>query len=246
MTPEEEPHLAVGAYVLHALPPGEEAAFENHLAGCATCRRDVAALRETAAALADEESAPVPQDLRARTLDAIGGVRQDRRRTRTSPATGRRALVLALAASLAAAAALGGIAAWQHTKATDARTQATQARTANRELTDVVTAPDATLHVGELSGGGTAAVVVSRAQARAVFTAENLPALSGGKVYELWYASGGGALRPAGLVPGRAGTATRLLDGALAGAVAVGVTVEPSGGSRQPTSEPLGLIPITA
>jgi hypothetical protein len=32
MTRDNDPHLAVGAYVLHALHPGEEAALENHLA----------------------------------------------------------------------------------------------------------------------------------------------------------------------------------------------------------------------
>ncbi|QFR02133.1 zf-HC2 domain-containing protein [Streptomyces phaeolivaceus] len=53
MTPDEEPHpdphQAVGAYALHALPPDEEAVFERHLDTCAACRRELAELTEAAA-----------------------------------------------------------------------------------------------------------------------------------------------------------------------------------------------------
>ena len=35
-----------------------------------------------------------------------------------------------------------------------------------------------------------------------------------------------------------------VLEGALTGAVAVAVTVEPEGGSQQPTSEPFVVVPL--
>ncbi|USQ86227.1 anti-sigma factor [Streptomyces phaeoluteigriseus] len=245
MTPQEDPHLALGAYVLHALPPAEEAAFENHLAGCETCRDEVASLQEAAAALATVHAMPVAPHLRADTLDAITRVSQDRPRHRARTA-GRRALHLVLAASIAAVAALGGTAVWQHSQAEDARAEAARVRSTNEALTDVVTAPDATLHTAELTGGATAAVVVSRDRGSAVFTAQGLPDLTGDKVYELWYAADTGALRPAGLLDGGMERDARVLEGALAGAVAVGITVEPSGGSKQPTTEPLGLISLTS
>ncbi|MFH9860360.1 anti-sigma factor [Streptomyces sp. NPDC017202] len=151
----------------------------------------------------------------------------------------------ALAASIAAAALFGGVAAWQYSRADDARDRAARADTAGRALTEVVTAPDATLHSGSLTGGGAAAVVVSRSEARAVFAAQDLPALTGDKVYELWYAAEAGDLRPAGLLPGTAEQASRVLRGPPAGVVAVGITIEPAGGSRQPTTDPLAVIPIT-
>ncbi|MGW0338062.1 anti-sigma factor [Streptomyces sp. NPDC003011] len=245
MTLQEDPHLALGAYVLHALPPAEEAAFENHLASCETCGHEVASLQEATASLAAVHATPVPPRLRASTLDAITRVSQDRPRHRTHTA-GRRALHFILAASIAAVATLGGTAIWQHSKAEDARAQAAQARSTNEALTDVVTAPDATLHTAELTGRATAAVVVSRAQGSAVFTAQGLPVLTGNKVYELWYAADTGALRPAGLLQGEMKQSARLLEGPLAGAVAVGITVEPPGGSRQPTTEPLGIISLTS
>ncbi|QNP61485.1 anti-sigma factor [Streptomyces genisteinicus] len=239
------PHLAAAAYVLHALPPAEEAAFENHLAGCAQCRREVDEFRSTTLRMADAEALPAPPRLRARVLDAVARTPQDR--IRPAPRA-RRTLRLALAASLAAAAALGGIAAWQHTRADDARQQAAtareEARSAGAALADVLTAPDATIHAATLADGASAAVVVSRRQGESAFTASDLPALTEGKVYELWYAAAAGDLRPAGLLPGGAEQTARVLDGPLGDAVAVGITVEPAGGSTQPTTKPLGIIPI--
>ncbi|OQR62279.1 hypothetical protein B6E66_20665 [Streptomyces maremycinicus] len=248
MTPEEDPHRAIGAYVLYALPPAEEHAFENHLAGCDQCHREAVDLLETTARLgAAVRGVPVSPQARARTLQAVAHTRQDRPPHRPR-APGRRALRLALAASIVAAAVLGGVAVRQHVEADDARARAVraeqQARTAGAAITEVLTAPDATVHTGDLTGGTTAAVVVSLDQARAVFAAYGLPALTGGKVYELWYAAEAGDVRPAGLVAGSAPNGTHVLKGSPAAAVAVGVTVEPAGGSPQPTTEPLGIIPL--
>ncbi|MFF2776043.1 anti-sigma factor domain-containing protein [Streptomyces sp. NPDC058052] len=253
MTTPGDPHLGAAAYVLHALPAAEEAAFENHLAGCETCRQDVAEFRRTAARLASAETAPVPEQLRARVMEQISRTPQDRLRPAARPrggSRGRTGLRLALAASIAAAAVLGALAAREHADAEEARAQAAQAqeqaRTAGGTFADVLTAPDATVHAGELADGAQAAVVVSREQAQAVFTARGLPALPSDKAYELWYADEAGGLRPAGLLDSTGDRATRVLAGPLGDAVAVGITVEPAGGSAQPTTEPLGLISIGA
>ncbi|WP_406010011.1 anti-sigma factor [Streptomyces sp. NBC_00637] len=248
MTPAEDPHLSLGAYMLYALPPAEETAFENHLAGCDQCGREADELRRTAARLgASTQGVPVTPQARARTLQAVARTRQDRVPHRPR-APGNRVLRYALAASIAAAAVLGGIAVRQHVEADDARTRAVraeqQARASGAEITEVLTAPDATVHTGELTGGVTAAVVVSLDQARAVFAAYGLPALAGGKVYELWYAAEAGDVRSAGLVTGSAPNGSHVLKGSPADAVAVGITVEPAGGSPQPTTDPLGVIPL--
>ncbi|MEV4939767.1 anti-sigma factor [Streptomyces zaomyceticus] len=253
MTSPADPHLDAAAYVLHALPPAEEAAFENHLAGCEACRRDVTAFRRTVTLLASAETAPVPEGLRASVMAQVSRTPQDRARRTTPPRgrfLGRYGLRLALAASVVAAAALGAVAVRQHSEAEEARARAVQAqeqaRTAGEAFADVLTAPDATVHTQELTDGTSAAVVVSRQQARAVFTARDLPALPGDKVYELWYAAEAGGLRPAGLLDSAGDRASRVLEGPLGDAVAVGITVEPAGGSAQPTTEPLGIIPIGA
>ena len=68
----------------------------------------------------------------------------------------------------------------------------------------------------------------------------NLPAAPAGKVYELWLQQGATMIR-AGLLP--AGDAnTVLLEGDAASASAVGITVEPAGGSETPTLPPVAVI----
>ena len=81
--------------------------------------------------------------------------------------------------------------------------------------------------------------VVRLGDERAVLVAEDLPPPPEGETYETWI------LRedipePAGLFePNDAGVAAAPIEGSIEGADAVVVTVEPSGGSSSPTSDPL-------
>ncbi|GFE26652.1 zf-HC2 domain-containing protein [Streptomyces libani] len=77
MSAVEDPHQAVGAYVLHALPPEEAAAFSHHLAGCDACTREVADLEATVACLADAEAVTPPDALRQRVLERIATTAQE-------------------------------------------------------------------------------------------------------------------------------------------------------------------------
>ncbi|MFD5817051.1 anti-sigma factor domain-containing protein [Streptomyces sp. NPDC127038] len=244
MTAAEDPHELVGAYVLHALPAAEEASFENHLAGCAACRDEVAELSGATLRMASVQDAAPSPELRGRVLEQIARTRQEHL-PRALPVR-HRALRAALAACLALAAALGGIAAWQHTRADDARAEATVRQAQAAALTDLLTARDATVSTRKLDNGADIAVVASRSQGRAAFVASDLPRLAHDQVYELWYAAKSGDLRPAGLLPGTGGGHARLLRGSLEGVSAVGITAEPAGGSRQPTSEPLGIVTVPA
>lgn len=70
--PDGDIHTDVAAYALDLLAPGEKASFEQHLAGCESCREELAELAPTARALAltaPRDEAPV--DLQARTFMAI-------------------------------------------------------------------------------------------------------------------------------------------------------------------------------
>ncbi|MFD0053924.1 anti-sigma factor [Streptomyces sp. NPDC127168] len=254
-----DPHLDVGAYTLHALPPGEEAAFENHLASCPACREEAAELAATAALLAAAELRAPSPEVRRRVLAQIGTVRQegrvapDRDLTETeaeAPAArrrrrGQRVLGFALAASVAAAAALGGIAWWQHSEADTAREQVHEAQAGAEALASVLAASDATISTTTLTDGATASVVTSRGEGEAAFIAAGLPPLSGDQVYELWYGRGDEHW-PAGLLPGTGGDVAHVMEGPLRKATAVGITVEPAGGSPQPTTKPLGVIALPA
>ncbi|MBC9712744.1 anti-sigma factor [Streptomyces sp. TRM66268-LWL] len=241
-------HTATGAYVLHALAPAEEAEFERHLAACEACAQEVEELAATTARLGLAVAAPVPDRMKEQVLQRIATVRQEPPRV---SARGRvrswtRSLPkLALAACLAAAVTSGALAVWQHRAAEDARSQARQAEQQAADLASVLAAPDAKVSVGELADGARGTVVVSRTQDRAAFIAAGLPELGDGKVYQLWF-NDGDAMRPAGLFSGAGAERAVLLDGRIDGATGMGITVEPAGGSPEPTTEPVGLMDFPA
>ena len=121
------------------------------------------------------------------------------------------------------------------------------ARAVDAEIASLLSAPDALVASAATSAGGTATVVASRSAAAMVFTSTGLPPLQPASVYELWFIGAGGA-RPAGLVPaappgGRAGTPPVLASG-LSQGDAIGVTVEPAGGSAAPTSAPIVVLTL--
>jgi anti-sigma-K factor RskA len=88
-------------------------------------------------------------------------------------------------------------------------------------------------------------VVVSRIRNTAAFLASGLPEPPEGKVYQLWFADGG-SMRSAGLMDEAGDTGAAMLEGTLDGASGIGITVEPAGGSAQPTSDPLALLTLPA
>lgn len=92
-------------------------------------------------------------------------------------------------------------------------------------------------------GDATATIVRSPSLKKAVIVTADMPAAPAGKVYELWLQQGPAMVR-AGLMPaGRANTV--LLNGDAASAGAVGITVEPAGGSDKPTLPPVAVINLT-
>jgi anti-sigma-K factor RskA len=120
------------------------------------------------------------------------------------------------------------------------------ARAVDAEIAALLSAPDARVASAATSAGGTATVIASPRAAAMVFTSFGLPVLPPASVYELWFIGAGGA-RPAGLVPagpgGDHGTAPVLASG-LSGGDAIGVTVEPAGGSAAPTTAPIVVLTL--
>jgi anti-sigma-K factor RskA len=68
-------HVEVGAYALDALDESERDAFEQHLAGCRSCQRELAEFTETTARLGVLGDVAPPPELRGSLLDAIRQVR---------------------------------------------------------------------------------------------------------------------------------------------------------------------------
>ncbi|MFD9501222.1 anti-sigma factor domain-containing protein [Streptomyces sp. NPDC060035] len=152
---------------------------------------------------------------------------------------------LALAASVAAALAGLGVATWQYREAADARAATQRAHERQDNLARVLTAPDVRLETQQLRGGGTATVAVSRSEDAATLAVSGLPQLPAGKVYEAWFIEDGSPV-PAGLLSRNPGRQVALLDGSVDDATAVALSVEPTGGSPQPTTVPFGSVDLPA
>jgi anti-sigma-K factor RskA len=72
-----------------------------------------------------------------------------------------------------------------------------------------------------------------------VFIGANLPHLDGGKVFELWVMPNEGKPVPAGVFQSQSdATAVFVRPGPVLNASAIAVTMEPAGGSEQPTTTP--------
>ena len=114
---------------------------------------------------------------------------------------------------------------------------------AQREMAAIAEAPDAQSQTHEVEGGGEITLVASAEQGRSGVVVEGLPELGTDQTYELWYIDDAGADHPPARSTSRGSETWRVLDGSFTPGVAVGVTVEPAGGSPQPTTEPIVVIP---
>lgn len=246
-----ELHTLTGAYALHALPDDERIEFERHLGVCEACAQEVRELSATAARLGLAVSRTPSAGLRDRVLREIVTVRQEPppngRLARAAGARerARRRTTYVLAACIAAAAAFGGVAVWQNQVAQDARQEANRAEARTEQMAQVLTAPDAKTSSATLEGGARGTVVVSESVNRAVFLASGMERPPAGSVYQLWFDEDG-TMRSAGLMdPSRSDEAV-LMDGPVDQASGMGITVEPAGGSEEPTSAPLALMSLPA
>ncbi|MFE4467377.1 anti-sigma factor domain-containing protein [Leifsonia sp. NPDC056824] len=103
-------------------------------------------------------------------------------------------------------------------------------------------APDTQRSTAPITGGGTATLVWSARLGQSAIVATDLPQLAGGKTYELWYIRDGAATA-AGTMDSAGHVATwRVLTGTMTPGDTIGMTVEPSGGSKQPTTKPIVAI----
>ncbi|MEV4614917.1 anti-sigma factor [Kitasatospora sp. NPDC049258] len=251
MTIAADLHTLTGAYAAHALGEEERQAFERHLAQCPACAQEVREFTATLARLGAAEAVVPPAELKARVLAGIGTVRQLAPATADPDAagpaghrlgrSGRRWPALALAASVALAALLGGLAYQQHDRADRAQARATALQQQQARFGALLTAPDARTATAT-AGSGVGTVVWSESLGRAGFLASGLPALPAGRTYQVWF-NDAGTMRPAGLLSASAGSL--VLDGPIDGAAGIGVTVEPAGGSPHPTAAPMMLLGFT-
>ncbi len=119
--------------------------------------------------------------------------------------------------------------------ATEAHDQQDQ----NRAITAVLGAADADTKALNLPGGGTVRLVTSTSRDAAVVVANQLPALADGKVYQVWLIKSTEAESQ-----GTFARSGAMVMKDLADVDQVAVTVEPSGGSKKPTTAPVVDVPV--
>jgi len=244
-------HQLTGAYATDALDDLERARFEKHLADCEDCRAEVAELREAAVRLAEITAVTPPASLRSSVLEGIAQVRPlppvtgQEREPQGTPApsqvepTGhepgsrrgpRRWVPLLVAAVLALVAGVA-LNTWQPW--------------APSEAEQVLEAADAERVQVDLGPAGSAEVVRSKSEDRAVIVTDDMVAPPEGQVYQLWLQpTGTDDMLPAGLMPPGEDNIV-VLDGSASDAGAVGITVEPEGGSEEPSGPPIALFDLT-
>ena len=225
-------HVLTGSYVLDAISDAEREEFERHLQFCPTCDAEVRGLRETAARLALACAVNPPARMERHVLAATYRTRQLPPLAASRPGRvlhfPRRLAILAAAASVAAALALG------ITQLT-AQHQLDQARAT--AIARVVTAPDAHVDTAR-AAGGSVTVVTSVALHESVVSTSGMASLPSSRVYQVWVMSPSGA-RSAGLMQG-----SSLLASAVRPGDQIGITVEPAGGTARPTTTPVAVIPV--
>ena len=205
-------HDLTAAYALDALDAAERQVFEEHLAGCRRCQEEVAELSLAAGSLAYAvEPVPPSPQLRSRILDAARAERPN-----VVPLRPRWAAPLAAAAAIAACAVIG-LVVWNVSLHRQLNDQASALRGVP------LTGATGSVVVGS---GGTGALVVA-----------GLDRAPAGKTYEAWVVAGKSA-SPAGTFDGGAGTTVVKLSKQIPSGAVVAVTVEPEGGSPQPTTKP--------
>ena len=251
-------HALSGVYALDALDTAAEAArFERHLSRCQACASEVRGFRDTATRLALAVAGAPPPALRTAVMTEVARTRQlpaadDRARHARQGRTLLPRLAVAGAALAAAAAVILAVVLINtqnqlgrtQQQLSQAKQHLSQAQTELAAINAVRTAADAALVTKVTPIGGRVTVVSSPSRHQVVVTTSGLPALRAGKVYQLWLIGAhGNKIRSEGLLGlhnGRGGPT--LISGVLPGDI-FGITLEPAGGTVQPTVAPFVAIP---
>jgi anti-sigma-K factor RskA len=258
-----------GSYVLNAMDETEREEFEAQMAESQELRNEVTELTDTAVllGLAANPVTPSPalkQNIMARLsqtpqLDAeetmapvrtLHAVPTKAAETSSSavdaPASattlkaqarwyGRPAVVIAAAAA-AVALIFGGVI------STNLALQGAHTSQQADGLAAITTASDVQRAEAAVSTGGKVTLVWSLDLKKSAVIGKGLTVLPAGKTYELWYISAAGTPTAAGTFESNGKSDLQVLSGHMAKGDTVGVTVEPSGGSKAPTTKPIVAI----
>lgn len=236
MTSHDDMRDAVASYALGALPPNEARETREHLRGCSECAAEYERLRPAVTALAYSAEACTSTAAGATTVSPLLKARILRQVRAQSHARGGVAIAYGVAAAALALAVLAG--------AYDASLYGRIAR--ERAL---VTAQSSTIAAllalhGRRVVFTDGEVLVSKGK---LYIATQLRTPPRGKVYQVWtLAKGARAVAPSvTFSPGDAGVAVITVPRDPVTLAAVAISVEPAGGSKQPTTKPLVFVRLS-
>lgn len=251
----EDLHSLAAPYALDALEPDERRRFEKHLERCDRCPAEVRALSEDAVRLAWSTAAPP----RRRCVTASSPPCATHPRTTSPGAPSRRGpsicrgmwgtepppksraraprmrSLLAPLATVTAAAALV-VASLFAVQAERTQDQLAAERAQASEIAHVLAAPDARATSDRDAEGHAIGVIASAEEGSAIVTLSGFEDLPKSRVHQLWLMRPDVQPRSLGLFDG---DTPLVADGMNTDATSLAVTVEPDGGSAQPTSQPV-------
>jgi anti-sigma-K factor RskA len=224
------------AFVLGALPDEERREFEEYLVAHPERQAEIEELSTVAGllALSPEEHEP-PPELRRRIMEAVGAEAGRAHESRRSVFAWIGELLSVRNLALGAAALLViGLFSWsillrEEVQDLQGRVQSLQNQTQGPQMV-------------ELGGAGTEqgarAELVTLEGNRAVLVVEDMPPVPEGKTYQIWVIEGD-VPKSSGLFKPKQESVAAVVEHPVDGGDVIAVTVEPEGGSPQPTTDPM-------
>ena len=226
------------AYVLGALPEDERATVEAYLALHPERQGEVEDLMGVASLLALSPPEHEPSnELRRRVMDVVEAESTQPRAARRQASSwfGRFASLRNVALG-AAALLVVGLLSWNvllQGNVQDLRGQVEEARTA-----DQAQEPREIELGGAWAEQGARAEVTALNDDRAILIVEDMPTIPDDRTGQVWVINDD-VPRPSGLLEPSGNMAATAITTPLGGADAVAVTIEPAGGSDEPTTDPV-------
>ncbi|HEU0041331.1 MAG TPA: anti-sigma factor [Jiangellaceae bacterium] len=249
MAHDADIHTLAVPYALDALPPEDVELFERHRQACSACQAEVDEVRLTLTRLGRAVEVDPPAQLKTQVMERIRSVRplpppaepSVPDRSRRPSAQRWRLWWPRLAVGVAAAMTLVVVA--LASMLSDVRSEVERLEATEAQVSSLLESSDAELARATVDGA-TGTVVMARSLDTAVLVADGMDPAPDGQIYQLWYIADDG-IRSAGLLgtthAGRIGPFTA---GDLGNAAALAITVEPEGGSEQPTTDPEMVIEL--
>ena len=227
--PTDDITTRAASYAVGALTAAERREVENDLRRSPRLAAEVREFTETAGMLGLATAPVAPSDgLRDSILSGIDDAPQVSRVIR-GPWFARPAAVL-MGAAAAAVIAIGGTVVAMNLIAQPS------------SVDQIVAAADYERVSTEMEGGATVVAIWSASLERSAITVHDMDAPPADHTYQLWYIDEAGHAAAAGTFDADSNPQTVVLAGEMGAGDAIGITIEPTGGSQIPTTDPILVI----